>query len=65
MNNITVKSIDVNAIKKMLRQADSNKTLNKQALNLIIRLEEALKRQQELTAYAISKLRNHNTNDGD
>lgn len=65
MNNITVKSVDVNGIKKMLRQADSNKTLNKQALNLIIRLEEALKRQQELTAYAISKLRNHDTNDGD
>lgn len=49
--SIQVESIDIIAIKERLRKED------KEAYWLVTKLEEGLKRQQELTALAISKLR--------
>lgn len=54
--SIQVKCIDVYAIEARLR-ADKTKE-GKEVWNYVKKLKEALKRQQELTALAISKLRN-------
>ncbi len=53
--SITVKCIDVYGIKERLRVENTKNS--KDALTLIKLLEETLKRQQELTALAIKKLR--------
>lgn len=61
--SIQVRSIDVYGIHERLRKDKSKE--GKEVWNYIKRLNEALTRQQELTAHAISKLREYAKKGGD
>ena len=52
-----VKTIDDWGIKERLRKGEPSLKLNKEALQLIKALENALERQKDLTKLAIKKLR--------